>query len=185
MHSPSLAGSGGRKASIIGHTVTVKMVKASDEQSPKLSTHFADANEPGKVMFIHQPKPYYAACFGGLMATRAKGLGAAGIVVDGSFRDIQEIQDMELPLFARKQSILGSHTFTRASEVNVPVKFSRFSIQPDDIMVGDEDGVVAVQQQLVDKVVQICQERKEMDENIMNALQNGASMADAMAKFRR
>jgi len=37
----------------------------------------------------------------------------------------------------------------------------------------------------VDKVVQICQERKEMDENIMNALQNGASMADAMAKFRR
>lgn len=74
------------------------MVNANDSSSPKPSKHFADNNQPGKIMYIQQPKDMYSACFGGLMGTRAKYLGAAGIVIDGKFRDILEMQEMKLPV---------------------------------------------------------------------------------------
>ena len=64
------------------------MVNAKDTSSPSPNKHFADNNQAGKVMYIQQPKDMYSACFGGLMGTRAMTLGAAGIVIDGRFRDI-------------------------------------------------------------------------------------------------
>jgi len=162
------------------------MVEASNTTSPKSSKHFADANEPGKVLYISQPKGMYSACFGGLMGARSKSVGAAGVVIDGRFRDIAEIQGMGLPLFARGNSILGSNTFTRASELNVPVQFKDdLWVNPDDILVGDEDGVVVVPPSLVDQVVEICKERKEIDDNMMKALEEGMEMGTAMKKFRK
>jgi len=74
------------------------MVNAKDTSSPKSDKHFADNNQPDKIMFIQQPKDMYSACFGGLMGTRAMYLGAAGVVIDGRFRDIAEMQEMGLPV---------------------------------------------------------------------------------------
>jgi regulator of RNase E activity RraA len=83
---------------IIGEAVTVKMIDAEDTTSPNPPKHFIDASEPDKIMYISQPNGMYSACFGGLMATRAKVVGAAGIVIDGRFRDIAEIQGIGLPV---------------------------------------------------------------------------------------
>lgn len=74
------------------------MIDAQDTTSPKPPQHFTDVNEAGKILYIQQPKDTYSACFGGLMAARSKYLGAAGVVIDGRFRDIQEIQDLGLPV---------------------------------------------------------------------------------------
>ena len=63
-----------------------------------LPRDFADMNEEGKIMFIQQPPGMYNAVFGGLMTTRTKHLGAAGVVIDGRFRDIDEIQELKLPV---------------------------------------------------------------------------------------
>ncbi|KAF1984791.1 RraA-like protein [Aulographum hederae CBS 113979] len=184
MWSPTRQGHGG-STSIIGEVVTVKMIDASDTTSPKPAIHFADANEEGKIMYIQQPKGMYSACFGGLMGARSKYLGAAGVVIDGRFRDIQEIQEMGLPLFARQNSILGQNTFTRPSELNVPVQFKDdLWINPNDILVGDEDGVVVCPPSLVDQVVEICCKRKDVDDRMMRALEEGWNMGEAMKKFR-
>ena len=83
---------------VIGEAVTVKMVDAKDASAPKPAQHFADSAVPGKIMYIQQPGHMYSACFGGLMATRLKQIGAAGVVIDGRFRDIQEIQELSLPV---------------------------------------------------------------------------------------
>jgi regulator of RNase E activity RraA len=209
---------GGEATSIIGEAITVKMVDATDTTSPKTPIHFADANESGKIMYIQQPRGLKSACFGGLMAARSKYLGASGVVIDGRFRDIQEIQELDLPvrlpfptlfftcswqctillritdcwlwwsqLFARGNSILGSNTFTRASELNVKLQFqdSDLWIHPGDIIVGDHDGVVIVPPSLVEKVVEICADRKEVDAKTMEALKNGAGMAESLKKFRK
>jgi len=49
--------------------------------------------------------------------------------------------------------------------------------------VGDQDGVVVVPPSLVDLVAQLCQERKEMDNKVMEAIEYGELMGDAMKKF--
>ncbi|KUJ12404.1 RraA-like protein [Mollisia scopiformis] len=139
-----------------------------------------------KIMYIQQPKDMYSACFGGLMGLRSKTLGAAGVVVDGRFRDVQEIQELGLPLYARGISILGSNTFTRASEINIPLQFKGdLWIHPGDILVGDHDGVVVVPPSLVEQVVALCSERKEIDDKTMKALRDGMPMGEALKTFRK
>ena len=83
---------------IFGPAVTVKMVSASDTQAPSTPKHFVDCNEPGKIMYIQQPKGMYSACWGGLMSTRAKKIGAAGAVIDGSMRDVGEHRELGFPV---------------------------------------------------------------------------------------
>jgi len=77
---------------------TTQMVPTTSTAAPTPPTHFADSNAPGKIMFISQPPSLPSACFGGLMAARAKVLGAAGVVVNGRFRDIGEIRGLGLPV---------------------------------------------------------------------------------------
>jgi hypothetical protein len=68
--------------------------------------------------------------------------------------DIQEIQELELPLFTRGNSILGSNTFTKASQLNVPLHFwGELWEKTGDILAGDSDGVVVISPSLVEQVV--------------------------------
>ncbi|KAI0142810.1 ribonuclease E inhibitor RraA/Dimethylmenaquinone methyltransferase [Xylariaceae sp. FL1272] len=183
MWSPTYRG-GPRK--IMGPAVTVKMVEASDPSPAKPPRHFADCNEAGKIMYIQQPKGLYSACWGGLMSTRAQKLGALGTIIDGNMRDIEEHREMDYPVFARSTSILGSNTFTRASEVNTPVQFrGDLWINPDDILVADADGVVVVPTPLIEQVADLCQERWEIDQKTFAALREGAEMGETIKRLRK
>ncbi|RSL63816.1 hypothetical protein CEP53_004301 [Fusarium sp. AF-6] len=174
------------QARIIGPAVTVKMVEPSDKSAPSLDKHFVDHNEDGGIMYIQQPKGLPSACWGGLMSTRAKFLGAEGVVIDGRMRDINEHKEMKFPVFARGHSILGSNTFTRASLVNVPLQFKdELWINPGDILVGDADGVVVVPPTLAERVSELCQARAEVDEKMFTELRKGAAMGELIKTIRK
>lgn len=74
------------------------MVDANDKGSPTPCSHFVDGIPEGSVVFISQPRNFFTACWGGLMATRAQKLGATGIVIDGNFRDINEHRELGMPV---------------------------------------------------------------------------------------
>ncbi|TDZ14252.1 4-hydroxy-4-methyl-2-oxoglutarate aldolase [Colletotrichum orbiculare MAFF 240422] len=171
---------------IFGPAVTVQMVEVSDTSAPKLDGHFVDHNEDGGVMYIQQPKGLPSACWGGLMSTRAKYLGARGVVIDGRMRDVGEHNEMGFPVFAQGTSVLGSNSFTRASRVNVPLQFKGdLWINPGDILIGDADGVVVTPPSLVERVVVLCQERAKADDKMFAELRKGASMGDLIKNVRR
>ena len=104
MYSP-LRQSGTSK--IFGPAYTVQMVDANDKTAPKPSQHFADGVTDGSVVFVSQPQGYYSACWGGLMSTRAKYLGAQGVVIDGNFRDINEHRDLGFHVSQSPGTVLG------------------------------------------------------------------------------
>lgn len=195
----------GKPGKYFGPAVTVKMVEASDTTAPKPERHFADCNEAGSIMYIQQPKGLPSACWGGLMSTRAKYLGAEAVVIDGRFRDLEEHKELQFPvslmsffvaklkeadepwkLFARSSSILGSNTFTRASEINVPLQFQGdLWVHPGDIIVADIDGVVVTPPSLVEQVVALCQERAEIDAKMFEGLQKGETMGHLIKTLRK
>lgn len=91
---------------IFGPAYMVQMVDAKDTIAPKPPMHFADGIKKDSVVFISQPKNMYSACWGGLMSTRAKYLGAQGVIIDGKFRDVNEHRDLSFPV-----SLQVSHKF--------------------------------------------------------------------------
>jgi len=176
---------------IFGSAYTVQMVDAKDTTSPKPSTHFVDGIPKGSVVFVSQPKGLYSACWGGLMSTRAKYLGAQGVIIDGNFRDINEHRDLGFPLFAKGISTLGSASFTRSSTLNKPVEFTSdiqkepLTINPGDIILADADGIVVIPPTLVDQCLKLCEERWDIDEETKKCLENGDEMGPTIAKLRK
>ncbi|CAI7657070.1 hypothetical protein N7533_001150 [Penicillium manginii] len=176
---------------IFGPAYTVRMVPAADKILSNPPCHFADAIPKDSVVFVSQPKGLISACWGGLMSTRAQKLGAAGVVIDGRFRDIEEHRALNMGLFARGISILGSNTFTRSSELNVPVEYDnaevneKVTINPGDYILGDCDGVVAIPPDTVEECLRLCQERYEIDEKTRDCLENGDEMGPTIKKLRK
>lgn len=177
---------------IAGPVHTIKMVHASDKSSPSTKGHFADSILKDSVVFVSQPKGLVSACWGGLMSTRAKKLGAAGVVIDGRFRDLNEHRELGMTLFARDMSILGSNTFTRASEIDVPVSYAldeiegaKVEITPGDTILGDVDGVVSIPFEAVEECIRICEDRYEVDEETRAHLERGEEMGPTLKKLRK
>ncbi|KAK9327681.1 ribonuclease E inhibitor RraA/Dimethylmenaquinone methyltransferase [Lipomyces starkeyi] len=147
---------------IFGEAITVKMVDASDKASPSLSKHFVT----GKIMFISQPPGTYSACWGGLMTTRARFLGAQVVIVDGRFRDRLEQREMGFAVFALQFK-------------------DDLWIHPGDYLMGDADGVVVIPAAQVQSVVELRTERKKVDDLTFEVLQNVELIGDAIKRLRK
>ena len=81
---------------------------------------------------------------------------------------------------------MGSGSFTRASEIGVPLQIKDdLWINPDDILVGDREGVVVVPPSLMEQVIQLCEERAAIDEKTFDALRNGEEMGSTLARLRK
>lgn len=125
------------------------------------------------------------------MSSRAHRLGAAGVLIDGRFRDVNEHRALDMSLFARDCSVLGSNTFTRSSEINVPVDYKieemneSITVHPNDIILGDADGVVAIPADLVSECIILCEERAQVDAETLRLLNEGEEMGPTILKLRK
>ncbi len=102
-----------------------------------------DLLQPGDVVVIDAGDVRDVACIGERLSFYMQRKGAAGVVVDGAIRDSRGIIDMGFPCFAKSvcMKIFGS---TGPGAINVPIQCGGVPVNPGDIIVGDDDGVVCV-----------------------------------------
>jgi 4-hydroxy-4-methyl-2-oxoglutarate aldolase len=130
---------GFKGAKLVGSAVTVK--EASD---CNLMSHAAiDIIQNGDVLVIDAGGYIDTAVGGFLMSRKMISKGCRGVVVDGAWRDKKEVSEAEFPVFARAWTPGGPHKDVPGS-VNVPVTIGGVLVNPGDIIVGDDDGVVVV-----------------------------------------
>ena len=103
-----------------------------------------EACPPGAVLVMDSRGDARAASAGGILVRRLMIRGVAGVVTDGGFRDSAEIATMDIPAFHRRPSAPTNLTLHHAIDINVPIGCGGAAIFPDDVIVGDGDGVIVV-----------------------------------------
>jgi 4-hydroxy-4-methyl-2-oxoglutarate aldolase len=106
---------------------------------------------PGDVLIIDDGD-YNTGCFGHKSALLARARGGAGVVVSGSVRDVAALRQDRFPTFARSISPRAPQKNTPGS-INVPVQIGGIVVNPGDIVVGDDDGVVVVPLAMAEQIL--------------------------------
>jgi 4-hydroxy-4-methyl-2-oxoglutarate aldolase len=127
---------------------------------------------PGDVLVVACSSESTDGAFGELLATSLKARGAKGVVLDMGCRDAHEISEMRFPLWSRAISAKGTVKATIGS-VNVPVVCAGAQIQPGDVVVADDDGVVIVPRANAEAVVRASEEREKKEAQSRARLEKG------------
>jgi 4-hydroxy-4-methyl-2-oxoglutarate aldolase len=147
-------------------------------QDDNLMVHAVMAEiQAGEVIVLTMPEPRPVALVGDLLATQAKRQGAAAILIDASVRDVEELVELGLPIWARWVRVRGAAKATPGT-IGEPVQVGGATIRQGDIVVLDADGVAIVGHERVDEVLAASRERAEREVIKRAKLQAGAVSYD-------
>jgi 4-hydroxy-4-methyl-2-oxoglutarate aldolase len=147
-------------------------------QGDNLMVHAAmDRTEPGDVLVLSMPEPEPVALIGELLATQAKGRGAAALLVDAAVRDVEDLRQIGLPVWARWVRVKGA-TKEHVGAIDEPVEVGGATIRPGDAVVLDTDGAVVVRRERVGEVLEASRERADGERVKRTRLEGGALSYD-------
>lgn len=154
---------------IVGPACTVKVFPGDN-----LMVHKSlDIARPGDVIVVDGAGSHVTAVLGDLVCTKARHRGIAGFVVDGLVRDLSNILRLgDFPVFARGITPIGP-LHRGPGEINYPVSVGGVVVNPGDIVVGDNDGVVVVPRGSAAEILQRLRDRSATEAAYIAAVARG------------
>ncbi len=147
------------------HTADILMVSKALAECPA-----------GHVLVIDGHGERNTALWGGLTTLSALRKGLAGVVVDGAIRDLADIRQSKLPVFARAV-VPNAGGAEYAGKLQVPVACGGMVVNPGDWIVGDEDGVVVIPAARLDEALEKAERIVAAEKKIAKAIRGGAEVA--------
>ncbi len=169
---------------MIGPAYTLRYIPAREDRNPidvfkdpKHKQRVAiEECPPGYVLVIDSRKDPRAASAGSILITRLMMRGCEGIVTDGGFRDSPTIAALDIPAYHNRPSAPTNLTLHEACDLNVPIGCGDAAVFPDDVVVGDEDGVVIIPAHLVREIADECSNAESYENFIVEEIQKGRSI---------
>lgn len=142
-----------------------------------------DSITPGTVSVWATGGSIDCAHWGEIMSTAARQRGCTGAVIDGGVRDLDFVNAMEYPVFARFACSASSIGRWDIREYQIPIKIGRTVIHPNDFVFGDIDGVVIVPKEIVTDVLVAAEDIFRREGAMREELRRGVSVKEAYDKY--
>lgn len=169
-------------AKMVGVARTLRFVAGREDL---FKTHGGGLNEQkkvfdtvkeGEVIVIEARGERGSGTLGDILALRAKGLGAAGVVTDGGVRDYEAVKEIGLPVFTQgpHPCVLGRKHVPWDSDI--AISCGNATVLPGDIIVGDDDGVIVIPRDIAAEVAAAALDKEHEDEWVAEQVKQGASL---------
>jgi 4-hydroxy-4-methyl-2-oxoglutarate aldolase len=133
--------------------------------------------KPGDVVVANMGNAEYSGPFGEVLATECMVKGMAGLIVSSSIRDSKRLIELGFPVFCRNISIFGTAKATLGT-INHPISCGGVLVNPGDLILGDDDGVVVIPSEEWEEVLIAAQQRTEKEAAVIQRLRGGESLFD-------
>ena len=155
------------KAKLLGPAFTVKVPEGDN-----LMFHKAmDMARPGDVIVIDAGGDEKRAVFGALMINYCKVRGLGGVIIDGAVRDLDELSEMDFPVYARAITPNGPYK-NGPGEIGTTIAFGGKVVRPGDIIVGDADGIVVIRPEEAQELAEKARKVLDMENGILDKILN-------------
>jgi 4-hydroxy-4-methyl-2-oxoglutarate aldolase len=169
---------------ISGRVVTVKL--EPDDGRPAASRHLSTAAvesaQSGNIIVIEQRTGIDAAGWGGNLSLGAKLRGVAGVIVEGSSRDVDEAREYDFPVFAREHTSRTARGRIVETGTNVPITVGDIPVAPGDYVVADGSAVVFVAARDIERVLEAAEAIAERERAMAASLREGMPISQVMGK---
>lgn len=162
-------------AKLLGVAFTVQAMESCNWEAH----HALALAKSGDVLVIAARGGMNNAVWGNVMTAAAKVRGLAGVVVDGCIRDLAENREDTLPIYCRGAAPGGPHKGWRGN-INVPVACAGVVVNPGDLIIGDDDGVVVIPQAKLDEVLAESRKRLAGEEEWYRRIVAGETTVDIL-----
>ena len=132
---------------------------------------------PGCAIVIDARGHLDTAVWGGVLTYMAKARGVAAVIVDGAIRDVAELRDSGLAVYCRGAVPNGPHKGFGGS-VNVPIQCGGTPVDPGDLLVGDDDGIVVIRPSQIDGLLDRARARIAHEEEVLREIDAGRSTVE-------
>ena len=158
-----------------GGTMSGPAFTVKTRPGDNLMVHKAlDIAQPGDIVVVDAGGDLTNALIGELMQAHARTRKLGGLVINGAIRDVAALRESDFPVFAAGVTHRGPYK-DGPGEIGVAIGIDGMVIEPGDLMIGDEDGVLCVPIAEAEAVLKATQAKHAAEDKQMEATLAGTS----------
>lgn len=134
---------------------------------------------PGCALVVDGRGHEDTALWGGILNAGAEAKDVAAVIIDGALRDVAELRESKIAIYSRSVVPNGPHKGFGGG-INVPIQCGGVAVNPGDLIVGDDDGVIVVRPDQMDGLLEGCKKRIASEEGTLKGIAAGKTTVELL-----
>jgi 4-hydroxy-4-methyl-2-oxoglutarate aldolase len=168
---------------VVGPVLTVRLEAAKGRTSERhLCAGAIEAAQPDEIIVVEHHSRSDCAGWGGILSRAARMRQIAGVIVDGSCRDIDESRELGFPVFGRGAVPVTARGRIIETSFNTPVTVDSVTVRPGDWVIADGSGVVFITFENLKIVIEQAEKLAAREAELVAEIEAGTPVSQVMSR---